>query len=445
LGKLVNAYIMPHPPVIVPGVGEGREMEAAPTLAAMEKAAAEAGKDMPDTIILSSPHAPCFKDYVYIMDPEILAGDFAAFGHPEIKVSFQADRRLARGIAEKANRIGIKAGGLTFGQKQRFSLDDRLDHGALVPLWFLSQTVCEAKLVVLSVPFLTFNELYGFGSCIQDAVRESDGNVVYVASGDLSHRLRETATGGYSSEGAEYDRALVERVAKNDVAGLLQTKESDLEKAGECGARSIVMMYGALAGMDLLPEVYSYEAPWGVGYMIAKLGVNYPESPVLRLVRETLEAYILEGKKINVPRWAPQELRTMRAGAFVSLRSGDVMRGCIGTAVPVQVNLAEEIINNAISAATRDPRFPAVSPKELAKLTYSVYVLGAPERVESIGELDPRRYGVIVTSGFRRGLLLPDLAGVDTPEQQVKLAMQKAGIHASDKIELERFEAVRYG
>lgn len=164
----------------------------------------------------------------------------------------------------------------------------------------------------------------------------------------------------------------------------------------------------------------------------------------VRLAKETLETYVRTGKKIDVPDWVPEELKKRRAGVFVSLKKGGMLRGCIGTIGPVRTSIAEEIIYNAISSGTQDPRFPAVRPEELEELDYSVDVLGAPEKIESMDQLDVKRYGVIVTSGFRRGLLLPDLEGVDTPREQVDIAMQKAGIGRSEQYEMERFEVIRY-
>ena len=168
------------------------------------------------------------------------------------------------------------------------------------------------------------------------------------------------------------------------------------------------------------------------------------ESEYVRLARETLETYVKEERRIEVPEWVPDEFKTKRAGTFVSLKKGGMLRGCIGTIGPVRVNVAEEIIYNAISAGIHDPRFPEVTEEELKDLVYSVDVLGAPERIQSLEELDVKRYGVIVTSGFRRGLLLPDLEGIDTPEKQVDIALQKAGIRQSDHYDMERFEVIRY-
>lgn len=168
------------------------------------------------------------------------------------------------------------------------------------------------------------------------------------------------------------------------------------------------------------------------------------ESEYVRLARETLENYVRDGKKIEIPDWVPPEFKSKRAGVFVSLKKHGMLRGCIGTIGPVRVNIAEEIIYNAISSGTQDPRFPAVRLEELPDLVYSVDVLGDAEKIDSMDQLDVKRYGVIVTSGFRRGLLLPDLEGVDTPQEQVAIALQKAGINRSERYQMERFEVIRH-
>lgn len=274
MGKILNGYILPHPPIIVPGIGHGREWQAAPTIEAVKRAANEIGRDKPTTIILSSPHAPCFRDYVYIEDSETLEGDFASFGSPNIRLSFKNNRELVSSITEKAVRAGIGAGGLEKMQKRQYGISDRVDHGALVPLCFIEKELEDFRLVLISTPFLSFREIYDFGKCIRQAVEESNEQVVYIASGDLSHRLTPDAPAGYNPKGREYDEALVEKVRSADVGGLLDTDMSLLEKAGECGTRSIVMMFGALEGSKLEPEVYSYEGPFGVGYLIAKISAS---------------------------------------------------------------------------------------------------------------------------------------------------------------------------
>jgi len=163
---------------------------------------------------------------------------------------------------------------------------------------------------------------------------------------------------------------------------------------------------------------------------------------LVRLAKKTVEAYIKEGKVFK-----PQRL-TLRmkekAGVFVSIHKLGELRGCIGTIEPQRSNVAEEIILNAISSATRDPRFLPITPYELKDLDYSVDVLTTPQPVKSKDQLDPRQYGVIVEAGWRKGLLLPDLEGVDTVEEQIDICRQKAGIPPNEPVKLYRFEVKRY-
>lgn len=168
--------------------------------------------------------------------------------------------------------------------------------------------------------------------------------------------------------------------------------------------------------------------------------------PYVQLAKNTIERYIRE-QTIYQPKEEEltREMRTAQAGAFVSIHKDGELRGCIGTIAPTRDTLAEEIIGNAISAATRDPRFPAIKPGELDSLLISVDVLGEAQPILSTEELDVRRYGVIVEKGFRRGLLLPDLEGVDTAEYQIAIAKRKAGIPEDEpNVHLYRFEVVRH-
>jgi AmmeMemoRadiSam system protein A len=169
--------------------------------------------------------------------------------------------------------------------------------------------------------------------------------------------------------------------------------------------------------------------------------------PLVELARQTIETYVREGQVIDPPDKLGPEME-QSAGAFVSLhdRHGQ-LRGCIGTFLPTRHNVALEVIHNAISAATRDPRFPPVAADELKGLNIKVDVLSAPEPVSGPQELDPKRYGVIVQAQqgwHRRGLLLPDLEGVDTVEEQIRICRLKAGIDPEEAIEISRFEVVRY-
>jgi AmmeMemoRadiSam system protein A len=164
--------------------------------------------------------------------------------------------------------------------------------------------------------------------------------------------------------------------------------------------------------------------------------------PLAQLAKETIENYVKHGFVMKPGDLTP-EMRE-RAGVFVSLKQFGALRGCIGTFEPTQDNVAEEIINNAISSATRDPRFAPVNAAELPDIRYSVDILTKPEPVEGIDQLDPGRYGVIVECGRRRGLLLPDLEGVSSAQEQIEICCHKAGIHPREPVKLYRFEVRRY-
>lgn len=164
--------------------------------------------------------------------------------------------------------------------------------------------------------------------------------------------------------------------------------------------------------------------------------------PLVRLAKKTVEMYIKERKVFR-----PQRLilkMKERAGVFVSIHKLGELRGCIGTLEPRMANVAEEIILNAISSATGDPRFDPITPHELKDLDYSVDVLTKPEPVKSKDQLDPKKYGVIVEAGWRKGVLLPDLEGVDSVEEQIDICRQKAGIAPNEPVKLYRFEVKRY-
>lgn len=164
-------------------------------------------------------------------------------------------------------------------------------------------------------------------------------------------------------------------------------------------------------------------------------------SPV-KLARETVESYIRNKKLPKSYELFPE--MNEKAGVFVCIKIGGQLRGCIGTFEPCHNNVAEEIIANAISTATRDPRFLPVRPEELPYLEYSVDILTKPEPVKDTQELDPKKYGVIVEAGGRKGLLLPDLEGVDTVQEQIDICRQKAGIFPDEPVKLYRFQVKRY-
>jgi AmmeMemoRadiSam system protein A len=291
--------------------------------------------------------------------------------------------------------------------------------------------------------------------------------VAFVASGDLSHRLKPEAPAGYNPAAHRFDEEVVDALQDNSPNRIIDIDQELRRTAGECGYRSMLVALGATQKLTPACDVLNYEAPFGVGYLVAQLTnakattqskvVNQPSEvedageetaateDLPALARKAVETFVLTGKQITAPAKA-SALLSARASCFVSIKThtGD-LRGCIGTIEPAKQNLAEELIANSINAATRDPRFEPVSASELAELRYSVDILGAPEPT-TFAELDPKTYGVIVEdeSGKLRGLLLPDITGVDTARQQVDVAARKAGIAPGNPLRLSRFRVDRY-
>ncbi|MDI3281205.1 MAG: AmmeMemoRadiSam system protein A, partial [Bacillota bacterium] len=388
----------------------------------------------------------------------------------QVELERPNDRELAAAIREHMEAAGVEVAPLDREAAGYLGVELALDHGALVPLYYLDRGGVDLPLVSLTMALLPPVQLYRAGLAIREAAAAVGRRVAVVASGDLSHRLIPGAPAGYHPEGARFDREIVEYLRRGDAASILGMDEAYLERAWECGYRPLVMMLGSLDGYAVEPSVLSYEGPFGVGYAVAvwkpikedaeralarRLAEEQTrrveearrgESAPVALARRAVEEYVRTGRVLAPPDPAqlPPELRGRRAGVFVSIKKHGRLRGCIGTVEPTQPDLAREIIRNAIEAATRDPRFDPVQPEELVDLVYSVDVLGEPERIPDISYLDPRRYGVIVSRGLRRGLLLPDLEGIDTAEEQVAIARQKAGLGPDEEVTLERFEVIRY-
>lgn len=459
---MLGAILTPHPPVLLPEVGRGREREIAATDRAMRAAAEQVARWKPDVLIVASPHTILYGDYFHISPGKAAAGDMSAFGAPQVRIQVAYDDLLRGEIVRRAQQVDLKAG--TLGQR-----DPELDHGVLIPLYFLRKAGVTCPIVRMGLSGFSPLAHYRLGQCVAEAVGTLNRRAVFVASGDLSHKLKADGPYGFAPEGPQFDETVTQAMASGDFLQFLTMNPALCERAAECGLRSFQMMAGALDGLAVAPQLLSHEGTFGVGYAVALFPVTgrddsrcfasacaqaqrdqlekrrAGEDAWVRLARLSLETYVRTGSRLErLPDGLPDELTRRAAGAFVSLHIGGQLRGCIGTIAPTRANVAQEIVQNAVSAGTRDPRFPPVHPEELDELEYSVDVLGEPEPVNSLDQLNPKRYGVIVSCGTRRGLLLPALDGVDTVAQQVDIARQKGGIRAEEPYQIERFEVVRH-
>ncbi|MFH1512192.1 MAG: AmmeMemoRadiSam system protein A [Bacillota bacterium] len=461
--SVVGAIMTPHPPLIIPEVGRGQEKGIAATVAAMEKAARFVNERGAETIVVISPHATVYADYFHISPGRRAAGDFGRFGVPSVKVTAEYDEAFVHALSALCEKDGLAAG--TAGER-----DAELDHGTMIPLYFIGRAAGEEmpKAVRIGISGLSVEEHYRLGMGIAKTAETLNRRVVIAASGDLSHKLKADGPYGLAPEGKVYDEKIMDVMGRGAFLELFGFPDALCSSAAECGHRSFVTMAGCFDGMAVQAEKLSYEGPFGVGYGVCTFLSGKPddtrrfldarqnavrtqaaakqtkEDAYVKLARQSFTAWVQRRERIQIPAGLPPEMTERRAGVFVSLHKAGQLRGCIGTISPTQKNIAEEIIQNAISACAHDPRFSPVRPDELPAVECSVDVLGEAEDIQTANELDVRRYGVIVSSGHRRGLLLPALDGVDTVEQQVDIARRKAGISAGEPVSFQRFEVIRH-
>lgn len=467
MGEIVWAGFLPHPPIIVPEVGGPEAYQAGATVRAIEEAARQALAAEPDVILCISPHGPVFSDAVAINTMPQVSGSLAAFGAPQVRQEYKNCLELTDLISEESRQRGIQIARVNKELSRIYGVAEKLDHGCLVPLYFMQKAGWQGPVIPVATGMLPGEDLYSFGVAVKEAIARSSLKAAVLASGDLSHCLQPGAPSGYSPEGKRFDQEVVALVRSLDAEGLVGMAPELVEKAAQCGLSSLIIMMGTLDGRAARVQILAYEGPFGVGYLTAAIfpgqadagrrleqhlfnrrqtsitEVRKKESFLVRLAREALETYLKDGRIISVPPDLSPEFRRAR-GVFVSLKKNGQLRGCIGTVEPASDSVAEETISNALEAGLKDPRFNPVEKNELAEITYSVDVLEPPEPAASLAQLDPRTYGVIVKSGRRKGLLLPDLEGVDTSEKQVEIAKEKAGIRPHEKYELARFKVVRY-
>lgn len=460
--SIVGAIIVPHPPIILPEVGHGREREIRSTVDAYRAAAKRVASWDPDSLIITSPHTIAYADYFHFSPGKSGNGNMADFGAPGLKFHAEYDTEFRDEFIRLAKAAGLSAG--TLGER-----DSRLDHGVCVPLYFLREAGVTCPIVRLGLSGFSPLEHYRLGKCASEAAEALGRRAAFIASGDLSHKLKDDGPYGFAADGPVFDEQVTEAMASGDFLKFLTFDSGFCDRAAECGLRSFQIMAGALDGKAVKSELLSHEGPFGVGYAVAVFTVTGTddsrrfakgyetaeekrlkaqrdaEDPWVRLARLSLETYIRTGKRLSdLPAGLPEEMTQQAAGAFVSLHAHGQLRGCIGTISPVTSCVAREIVNNAVSAGVRDPRFPPVKENELDSLEYSVDVLGEAEPVSGPEFLNVKRYGVIVSCGGRRGLLLPDLDGVDTVEKQIDIARKKGGIGPKEHYTLERFQVVRH-
>ncbi len=434
--------LLPHPPIVVPEVGGERTGECIQTTRACREFARRLTAARPGALLLVSPHSPRRAGAFGIWGGDPLRGDLAAFRAPRARLELPADSALRGGIEQAARKRGIPTWRIPAGP---------LDHGAVVPLWFLAEAGWRGPTAVVSLPLPGTGDLSAFGAALAEALQQCGRRAALVASGDMSHRLQPGAPAGFHPRAGGFDRAVVELVRRGRLPGLQELDPELRELAAEDVVESSLVAGAALAFQVEGPEVLSYEHPFGVGYLVAVFSAaGLPPEPLppakeagIRILpavaREAVRAR-LEKRNPVLPA-AKGELRRP-APVFVTLWKPDGgLRGCIGCLEARKADVVAETADRAVAAAFDDPRFPPLSREEIDGVTFSVSVLGPLQRVENQTELDPARFGVVVSaSEGRRGVLLPNVEGVDSVAEQVAIALSKAGIRPEELFKVDRFE-----
>ena len=463
--SILAAMVVPHPPIILPEVGHGEEKKIQSTIDAYKEVANRVVKLNPDTLIITSPHSIMYGDYFHISPGKSASGNFSQFRAAQIEINVNYDSEFVIELSNSAQKNNLSAGYL-------YERSANLDHGSLIPLRFLEQAGINfnsTKVVRIGLSGLPAIDHYKLGQLINQTAEKLNRRVVFIASGDLSHKLKSDGPYGFVEEGPIFDKNVMDYLSVGDFLSMLRMDQNICKRAAECGLRSFWIMSGALDRKSIKCERLSYEGTFGVGYGIVWIDINGDdpnrnigeqlidenhkalaelkshEDSYVKLARLSLETFVKTHKPLkNLPENLPDEMINKRAGAFVSLHKDDNLRGCIGTIIATKNSIAEEIVQNAISACSQDPRFSPVTVDELDDIVYSVDILGEPERIFDINQLNVKKYGVIVESEGKRGLLLPDLEGVDTVEQQISIARRKGNISPKEKINLWRFEVIRH-
>ena len=458
---LAGAIMVPHPPVAMKEVGHGREKQMQKTEDGYRRAAQFAAGCHPDTLIVLSPHAVLYRDWFNVSGGKRAYGDMGQFGAGSVAFDVPYDTEFI----ENLNSILLKN---HFPGGTEYDRDRMLDHGTMVPLYFLNAAIGhQLPIVRIGLSGLSLPQHYRFGMFLRNVIDESPKRYFIVASGDLAHCQKEDGPYGYRPEGPQYDERIMRTMSSGNFEELLSYEPAFLSRAMECGHRSFTILAGILDRTTVKCTEISHEAPFGVGYGVCtfEVGGSDPSRSFLEsyeeqeekknesgtgdayaaLARKAITQYVTTGKVPSLPKDLPASMYQTRRGVFVSIHEFNELRGCIGTIHPVQENVGLEIIHNAISACARDPRFDPVTAQELPYLTVSVDELSEPETVALNYRFNVKKDGIIVSKDTRRGVLLPDLDGVDTAEQQFSIACRKAGISPSESgIVRQRFEVIRH-
>ncbi len=459
--SIIAGFLLPHPACSIPQIGKGDEDIVFKTVSSIKKVADRIATLKPDTIVIISAHAEAYSDYFQISDGDVAIGSLAKYEAYDVTFRNYYDREFVKTLCAFCHNENVSAG--IDGENRHY-----LDHGTMIPLYFINQKYRSYNLVRVGVSGLPLIDHYKLGQIIRKTANELNRKVVVVASGELSHCLNGDAPYGYNPIGPKYDARFNKMLTTGNFLDLFSFNEDMLESSKQCCHRVMTIMAGTLDRTAVIPTLLSYEGQLGTGFSVAEFDAKENDSSrafgdiylnneftyvtkkketediYVSLARKSIENIVNTGKRLRLPSKLPPEMIEAQKGVFITIREKGALRGCLGSAKGLTKNVAQEIISNSMKAATEDPRFNPISKEDLDYLTITVSVVDNLMEVKSVTDLDPSQYGLVVEFGEKHATLLPDLSTVHTVGEQVALAKRKAGIMQDDKCRLYRFSIEKH-
>lgn len=464
--RLLKSFVVPHAPVLIPEIGREENSFCARTVDALRQMALEIATLKPKRIVIVGPHGVVFSDAFSVYYKKKIRTDFDNFTFKNIDRDYKLDLSFIDKLSFLTGKRDITIAKIDESMADLFNVGLELDRGAGVPLHFISEIYDVFELVPLTYGLLPVSELYEFGTVLKKCIESSDKSTVFLASGDLSHCLSGPGSGAYSPNGKKFDEMVMETLRTNKPYEFLTYSSKKKDMAQSCIYQSLCVLYGMFESSYYQSKLYSYEAPFGVGYMVASLdevpGITPPllssllefeenkfvrvrdsEDDYIRLARDTIEYYVLNKR---IPFWdrTKYDIKAQKAGCFVTIKTSSGLRGCIGTVRAKKQDIFQEIVSNAVLSCSEDDRFEEVEDYELDDLYITVDILSELEPVLSVDELDPDKFGIVVSSGEKMGVLLPALEGIHSVSRQIELALERAKIKPGESYSIHRFTVERH-
>lgn len=431
---LCAAYVVPYSPLLLPLIHDEVQDKLQATLSAYQQVAKEISEYHPDTIVIISTKAFGYKDYIHIDAKEQASGNFSKYGHSEYAIAVEYDTVLVNQICSLAKHNHIPAG-------KRGEQSDSLDVGTMVPLFFINQYMSDYRIARISTSAVDKEQLDQLGQCISTAAQDIDRKIVIIVSGELSKRLSNDSPYGYHKDSAVFDQYILNSLKDNDLEAWDHINPELSEASAQTILGALQMLKGAISDTLFHSTTLSYEAPFGIGWLIASFH-NKDRNPYCALVRSTLLYHLQHGKGMTKIEAGDPKLKR-RGGVIVSIYLHGELYAYAGNIHPLYPTIAQEIVHIANLAVFHNQKQP-LTKEQLLRCEIKIHILSEYEPIFFIEDLNVKYDGLIVTSNQKQGIVFPKTAGIQTAAQQLALALKKSGIDADEYYTMERFKLERY-